>query len=116
MRLIIFAPIIVTLFILGITTVDAECIKTNDGNTVCSMGKCEQDLYGRVYCISPGGDIESNDNDKIYCGIGECVADDNDKIWCSKVLGGGAAKNSYGKVKCYGGCVRGNKKLCVAGK
>lgn len=46
------------------------------------------------------------------CGTGYCAKDYLGKVWCSVEQGGSAATDTYGKVKCLGGCEAGSSKHC----
>lgn len=48
----------------------------------------------------------------VQCGVGYCAKDYLEQVWCSTEPGGAAAVDSYGKVKCVGGCEIGASKLC----
>ncbi len=110
MRFGVIAFLIVALA--AVTQVNADCIKDQYGKVVCGKGKCETDQYGKVICTQRDGGIMKDRYGNILCGVGYCAKDDTDEVWCSKEPGGGAATDSYGKVKCLGGCEAGNSKLC----
>jgi len=93
----------------------ADCLKNRDGEVMCGKGSCEQDRKGNVLCTELGGGIVEDNNGDLYCGTGECIMDRKGDAWCSMVQGGGAAVDSHGKAKCYGGCEKGEKKRCVPG-
>jgi len=90
----------------------ADCLKDQHGNVVCGKGQCDTDIYGKVFCASAGGGAMREEGGKVQCGVGYCAKDDLGKIWCSKEAGGSAAVDSYGKVKCLGGCDEGSANLC----
>ena len=90
----------------------ADCVNKQNGNVVCGEGQCEQDQYGKVYCANPGGGAIKDQHADVVCGVGYCDKDILGQVWCSKVPGGSAAVDSYGNVKCYGGCEAGTAKLC----
>ncbi len=108
--------IIVLLAILNAADVSADCLQNRDGDVVCSLGACERDRKGDVLCTELGGGILPDNNGDLYCGTGECSVNRKGDIWCSKIQGGGAATDSRGKVKCYGGCERGSRDMCVPGE
>jgi hypothetical protein len=110
MRFGVIAFLIVALA--AVTQVNADCIKDQYGKVVCGKGKCETDQYGKVICTQRDGGIMKDRYGNILCGVGYCAKDDTDEVWCSKEPGGGAATDSYGKVKCLGGCEAGNFKHC----
>ncbi len=102
--------------ILVVDLVSADCIRNRAGDVVCEEGKCKRDRKGNVYCTELGGGILSDNGGNMFCGVGECAEDGKGDIWCSRIQGGGAATDSKGDVKCYGGCERGSKSRCVPGK
>lgn len=108
--------IIVLLAILNAADVSADCLQNRDGDVVCGFGACQRDRKGDVLCTALGGGIVIDKKDDLYCGTGECARDKKGDIWCSVIQGGGAATDSRGKVKCFGGCERGRKNLCVPGE
>ena len=110
MRFGVIAFLIVALA--AVTQVNADCIKDQYGKVVCGKGKCETDQYGKVICTQRDGGIMKDRYGNILCGVGYCAKDDTDEVWCSKEPGGGAATDSYGKVKCLGGCETGKTSLC----
>jgi hypothetical protein len=72
----------------------ADCIRDQAGKVVCGEGRCRADQFGVVYC----------------------ARDYLDQVWCSKEAGGGAAVDSYGKVKCLGGCEAATAARCERAK
>jgi hypothetical protein len=95
----------------------ADCFTNSRGETLCGKGKCDIDEYGKVWCAEAGGDAVRDQHGKIVCGKGKCAMHTFDRtIWCSKEPGGGAAVDSYGNVKCLGGCDPGSKEMCSEGK
>jgi len=46
--------------------------------------------------------------------VGYCAMDDMGRTKCSTKPGGGAAKDSNGKVKCLGGCQDAKRQYCAA--
>ena len=90
----------------------ANCIKDQYGKVVCGKGKCMRDTYGNVFCADVGGGVMRDEYGKVECGIGKCAKDYLGKVWCSKQPAGGAAADSYGKVKCLGACEPGSIARC----
>lgn len=95
------------------TQVDAgDCIKDQYGNVVCGKGQCATDQYGKVLCAKEGGGAIRDRNGVVKCGVGFCATDDGGNVKCSTTPGGGAAIDSYGKVKCLGACQDGTRQRC----
>ena len=94
----------------------ADCFTNARGETVCGKGKCEADQYQKVYCAQAGGDAVRDSYGNVLCGRGSCSPDSNGRLWCSKEVGGGAATDSSGSVKCLGGCEEASKARCEEGK
>jgi len=94
----------------------ADCFTNARGETVCGKGKCEADQYQKVYCAPAGGDAVRDSYGNVLCGKGSCSPDSNGKLWCSKEVGGGAATDASGNVKCLGGCEEASKARCEEGK
>lgn len=90
----------------------AECIKNQDGDVVCGKGQCAIDQYGKVFCAKAGGGAIRDQYGNVQCGIGYCAKNDTGDIHCSRTPGGDAATDSYGNVKCAGGCQRGTQQRC----
>jgi hypothetical protein len=90
----------------------ADCIKDQTGNVVCGKGQCVTDQYGKVFCAKEGGGAMKDQNGDVKCGVGYCATDDLGRIQCSTQAGGGAARDSYGMVKCLGGCQGATPQLC----
>lgn len=95
---------------------NADCVNNQNGNVVCGNGQCEQDQYGKVFCAKPGGGAIKDLYANVLCGVGYCEKDILGQVWCSKVPGGSAAADSYGKVKCFGGCEAGTSDRCQEAK
>ena len=83
---------------------------------VCGKGQCTADDYGKILCAAAGGGAIKDGSSKVQCGVGFCAMDELGKVWCSKEPGGAAAVDSYGKVKCVGGCDAGSENLCQEAK
>ena len=95
------------------TGVDAgDCLKDQYGNVVCGKGQCATDQYGKVLCAKEGGGAIRDVNGVVKCGAGRCAIDDDGRVRCSAQPGGGAAVDSYGKVKCLGACQDGPERRC----
>jgi hypothetical protein len=90
---------------------NADCVKNQYGAVVCGAGQCEKDQYGKVFC-APNGGGAVRDKGAIKCGAGYCEKDSQSQVWCSTQKGGSASRNSYGEVKCLGGCEVGSTELC----
>ncbi len=105
------AVIIFSTFLFPINAI-AECVTNSKGQVVCGGGQCKKDQYGEVYCAESGGGALLNSKGKVECGVGRCALDSKKNVWCSKQINGGAAIDSYGKVKCIGGCAPGSASLC----
>ena len=90
----------------------ADCVKNQYGDVVCGKGQCDTDQYGKVFCADLGGGAIRDRHATVRCGVGYCEKDSFGKVWCSRELGGAAAVDSYGKVKCVGGCEKGSAKRC----
>jgi len=89
-----------------------DCIKNQDGDVVCGKGQCAIDQYGKVFCAKEGGGAIRDQYGNVKCGVGYCAKDDLGDIHCAKQQGGGATTDSYGKVKCLGGCQSGAQQRC----
>jgi hypothetical protein len=94
----------------------ADCVRDSYGNTVCGKGQCAADQYGKVFCAREGGGALRDRNGTVRCGVGYCATDDLGQVKCSTKPGGGAATDSYGKVKCLDGCADGTPELCEASR
>jgi hypothetical protein len=105
-------PIIgaVTLFLSSAAS--ADCVNGQYGSVVCGEGQCQTDGYGKVFCADTGGGAIRDRYGKVLCGIGYCAKDNLGQVWCSKERDGGVAVDSYGEVKCFGGCEIASSKLC----
>ncbi|HEX7915910.1 MAG TPA: hypothetical protein VF497_09175 [Rudaea sp.] len=79
-----------------------DCTKDQYGNVVCGKGQCASDQYNKTLCAKEGGGAIRDRNGVVKCGIGFCAIDDVGRVMCSSQPGGGAAVDSYGKVKCQG--------------
>ena len=95
---------------------NADCMNDQKGNVVCGKGQCEVDQYGKIYCADVGGGAMRDQYSNVKCGVGYCAKDDSGHVWCSKAPGGGAAVDTNGKVKCFGGCNEGSTSLCKEGQ
>lgn len=102
--------------LLTTSTVSANCFRDQDGRVVCGGGQCTRDRLGKVYCAQPGGGAMKGRYGEVLCGVGYCDRNRDGYVWCSKIQGGGAALDSYGKVRCLGGCSPGSSKLCEEGR
>jgi hypothetical protein len=101
------------LLVLICTEVSAgDCIKDQYGNVVCGKGQCATDQYNKVLCAREGGGAIRDRNGDVKCGVGSCAIDDLGQVKCSSQPGGGAAVDSYGKVKCLGACQNGGPQFC----
>ena len=89
-----------------------DCIKNQDGDVVCGKGQCAIDQYGKVFCAKEGGGAIRDQYGNVKCGVGYCAKDDLGDIHCARQPGGGATTDSYGKVKCLGGCQSGAQQRC----
>jgi hypothetical protein len=105
------AAVVIGLLLAGVPA-GADCIKNLYGKVVCGEGQCEMDTYGKVFCTKAGGGAIKDKYGKVQCGVGRCAQDYLQVVWCSKEPGGSAAVDSYGKVKCFGGCEVATPKLC----
>jgi hypothetical protein len=94
----------------------ADCIKNQYGDVVCGKGQCATDQYGKVFCAKEGGGALRGQNGNVKCGVGYCAIDDLGEMQCSTTPGGSAATDSYGKVKCLGGCQTASQQLCEVGR
>lgn len=94
----------------------ADCIQNQYGEVLCGPGPCIKDAYGKVYCAPLDGDAQRDDRGNAVCGTGHCARDRSGTILCSTVPRGGAATNSYGKVKCYKGCEPAASGRCIEGQ
>ena len=83
---------------------------------MCGKGQCETDQYGKIFCAGAGGGAIKDKYANVQCGVGYCAKDYLEQVWCSKEPGGAAAVDSYGKVKCLGGCEAGAAKVCQEAK
>ena len=90
----------------------ADCITDSHGMVVCGKGQCAPDQYGKVFCAQEGGGAVKNRYGTVMCGVGYCAKDDLGDIHCARKPGGGATTDSYGKVKCLGGCQSGAPQRC----
>ncbi|MEW6331759.1 MAG: hypothetical protein AB1560_09895 [Pseudomonadota bacterium] len=104
----------IILFLASILSVgaNADCIRNQYGKVVCGKGNCETDIHGKVFCADAGGGAVKDKYGKVQCGVGYCAKDYLEQVWCSKEPGGSAAVDSYGKVKCLGGCEIASSKRC----
>ena len=93
-----------------------DCIKNQDGNVVCGEGQCATDQFGKVFCAKQGGGAVRDQSGDVKCGVGYCAKDDLGQVKCSTKAGGGAEADSYGKVKCLGGCQDATKQLCAVAR
>jgi hypothetical protein len=91
-----------------------DCVKDQYGNVACGKGQCATDQYGKVFCAKEGGGAMTDEVGNVKCGVGYCAKDDRGMVRCSKNPGGGASIDSYGRVKCLGGCQPATKQLCEA--
>ena len=109
-----FLFIIGCLLLVAATAANAagDCIKNQDGDVVCGKGQCAIDQYGKVFCAKEGGGALRDREGNVKCGIGFCATDDMGQVHCSTTPGGGAATDSYGKVKCLGTCQAASQRLC----
>jgi hypothetical protein len=94
----------------------ADCVKNQYGDVVCGKGQCAADQYGKVFCAKEGGGALRDRYGNVKCGSGYCAMDDLGQIQCSTTPGGSAATDSYGKVKCLGGCQAASLQLCEAAR
>jgi len=95
------------------THVDAaDCVKNQYGDVVCGKGQCATDQYGKVLCAKEGGGAMRDQYGNVMCGVGYCAIDDQGRVHCSATQGGSAATDSFGKVKCLGGCQMASRQLC----
>lgn len=108
--------VILFLALLLAASAGAECIRNRNGETVCGPGKCDTDSYGKVFCAEAGGGVLKDRYGNVQCGVGYCARDSREEVWCSKEPGGSAAIDSYGNVRCLGGCQAGSAKYCRAGQ
>ncbi len=90
----------------------ADCVRNQYGKVVCGKGECAADRYGKVYCADAGGGAVKDEYGDVRCGMGYCARDYLQQVWCSREPGGAAAVDTYGKVKCLGGCEKGSKEFC----
>jgi hypothetical protein len=104
------------LMLLALSSAEANCIRDQDGRVVCGGGQCERDSHGRVYCAQPGGGAMKGRYGQVLCGIGYCARNRDGEVWCSTRRGGGAAVDSYGRVKCLDGCHPASSDYCEAGR
>lgn len=85
------------------------CAALAAGNSSCAISPSQ----GNV-CPPPHGGMVKGGIDNYYCGPGQCLQDNYGKIKCSSKPGGSAMFSSSGSIICVGGCVDGNKALCVS--
>lgn len=107
-------PIISAATFLYAYAANADCVNGQYGAVVCGEGQCQTNGYGEVFCADTGGGAIRDRYGSVQCGIGYCAKDSLGQVWCSKMRGGGAAVDSYGEVKCFGGCETASSKLCKA--
>jgi hypothetical protein len=89
-----------------------DCIRDVDGQVFCGRGSCAVDQSGKAFCARPGGDVARSQYGYVLCGIGRCAVDDEGRVKCSSIPAGGATRDSYGKVRCAGGCQDASPQLC----
>jgi hypothetical protein len=94
------------------SAVSADCVNGQYGSVGCGEGQCQTDGYGKVFCAEAGGGAIRDRFGIVQCGIGYCAKDNLGQVWCSRKQGGGAAVDSYGEAKCFGGCEIASSKLC----
>jgi hypothetical protein len=106
---------VIICFIVALTVVNqvnADCIRNLYGKVLCGRGKCEIDQFGRVFCAQKDGGIMKDIYGNILCGVGHCAKNYMGQVWCSVEQDGSVATDSYGKVKCLGGCETGKLEIC----
>ena len=94
----------------------ADCIRNQYGEVVCGAGQCAKDQYGKIFCAQAGGGAMRGKYGKVMCGTGYCAKNRDSEVWCSRKPGGDAATDSYGEVKCLGGCELATMERCEKGK
>jgi len=92
----------------------AECKTDNFGVVYCGRGNCEQDRVGNVFCSKYlFGDALLTEKGNVVCGKGRCLLSVKfNDIYCSSVESGGANRDRFGEVKCYGGCEKASALMC----
>lgn len=92
----------------------AACETDRMGVVYCGRGDCAQDKAGNVFCSKYlFGEALVDQHGKVVCGKGECVASTKFKdYYCSAKESGGANRDRFGEVKCYGGCEKASELMC----
>ena len=92
----------------------AACETDRTGVVYCGRGDCAQDKAGNIFCSKYlFGDALVDKNGNVVCGKGQCVASTNFKdYYCSAIESGGADRDRFGEVKCYGGCEKASESMC----
>ena len=93
--------------------VGGDCIRDQYGQVFCGRGYCAIDQSGKPYCSKAGGGLGRDQYGSVVCGIGYCAVNDEGRVKCSSIPAGGATTDSYGKVRCAGGCRDASPQLCV---
>jgi len=92
----------------------ADCKVDNFGVVYCGRGNCEQGRTGNIYCSRYlFGDALLTENGNVVCGKGRCLLSVKfNEIYCSSIESGGANRDRFGEVKCYGGCEKASALMC----
>ena len=92
----------------------AACETDRAGVVYCGRGHCAQDKAGNIHCSKYlFGDAVLDDHGNVLCGKGQCVAGTKFKDYhCSTIESGGADRDRFGEVKCYGGCEKASVLMC----
>jgi len=92
----------------------AECEIDNFGVVYCGRGNCERDRVGNIFCSKYlFGDALLTENGNVVCGKGRCLLSAKfNEIYCSSLESGGANRDRFGEVKCYGGCEKASALMC----
>lgn len=81
-------------------------------STAFATGNCAQNNLGNIVCAPPGGNIMTNKDGMVVCGLGQCVTNRNGIVLCSAQPGGTASINELGMAVCTGKCVSPSKNNC----
>jgi hypothetical protein len=91
----------------------ADCSKDSSGEIYCGGGRCLTDRQGTVWCSRfYDGDAQPTRDGSVLCGKGDCAKDSRGEIFCSSEKGGAVARDSEGRVRCYGRCERATAENC----
>jgi len=92
----------------------AACEIDRFGVVYCGRGNCAKNEAGEVFCSKyQFGHAMIDKLGNVVCGKGECVASVKfNDYYCSTVENGGANRDRFGEVKCYGGCEKASASMC----